>query len=226
MQHQASRRAQDFARTLRRGMTDAEQAVWRGLRSEQLGVKFRRQHPQGPFIADFACLSPRLIVEIDGGQHAGQQAYDQRRDEFFKSLGFEVLRFHANEALSHTEGVLLVVLERLQLLQAAAAPIPAFPQRGKGLESSVLPAVAPGPAFPGGVKELELGALPGAAPIPVFPQRGKGLESGISPAVVPGPAFAPGVNALQANDPPARLDAGSSSLLPPLGEGRDGGCLR
>ena len=162
MQHQASQRAQLFARTLRRGMTDAEQAVWRGLRGEQLGVKFRRQHPQGNFIADFACLAPRLILEIDGSQHAGQQAYDRQRDDFFKSLGFEVLRFHANEALSNTQGVLLVVLERLQHLQAAAAPIPTFPQRGKELESKAL------------------------------------VEQD-------------------------RLDAGTSLLLPPLGEGRDGG---
>ena len=183
MQHQASQRAQLFARTLRRGMTDAEQAVWRGLRGEQLGVKFRRQHPQGNFIADFACLAPRLILEIDGSQHAGQQAYDRQRDDFFKSLGFEVLRFHANEALSNTQGVLLVVLERLQHLQAAAAPIPTFPQRGKELESK---------------------ALVDAAPIPTFPQRGKGLEA----------------EALVEQD---RLDAGTSLLLPPLGEGRDGG---
>ncbi len=156
MQHQASQRAQNFARTLRRGMTDAELAVWRGLRGEQLGVKFRRQHPQGNYIADFACLAPRLVVEIDGAQHDQQQAYDRRRDDFFKSLGFVVLRFHANEALSNTEGVLLVVLEHVQHLQAAAAPIPAFAQRGKELE-------------PGG------------------------------------------------------LDAGTSLLLPPMGEGRDGG---
>ena len=79
--------------------------------------------------------------------------------------------------------MLLVVLERLQHLQAAAAPIPTFPRRGKGLESK---------------------ALVDAAPIPTFPQRGKELES----------------KALVEQD---RLDAGTSLLFPPLGEGRDGG---
>lgn len=61
-------------------MTDAERALWSRLRGEQLGVKFRRQHPLGGYVADFACLAPRLIVELDGSQHANQQAYDDRRD--------------------------------------------------------------------------------------------------------------------------------------------------
>ncbi len=130
MQHQSTLKAQRNARVLRSAMTDSEQALWRRLRSEQLGVKFRRQHPLGSYIADFVCLIPALIVELDGSQHLAQLAYDERRDAYFKAQGFAVLRFASNEALSNTDGVLSVILERLEFLKAAA-PIPAFPQRGK-----------------------------------------------------------------------------------------------
>ena len=60
-------------------MTDGERRLWSRLRGEQLGVKFRRQHPLGSYVADFACLEPRLIVELDGSQHADQAGYDARR---------------------------------------------------------------------------------------------------------------------------------------------------
>ena len=58
------------ARTLRTEMTDAERKLWQAIRQNQLGARFRRQHPIGPYIADFACLEPMIVVEIDGGQHA------------------------------------------------------------------------------------------------------------------------------------------------------------
>ncbi|MDR2710039.1 MAG: DUF559 domain-containing protein [Burkholderiales bacterium] len=80
MQHQATRNARINAKTLRRTMTESERRLWFHLRSEQLGVKFRRQHPLGSYIADFVCLSPKLIVELDGSQHAQHQAYDHKRD--------------------------------------------------------------------------------------------------------------------------------------------------
>jgi very-short-patch-repair endonuclease len=112
-------------------MTDSERKLWSGLRGEQLGVKFRRQHPLGIYIADFACLSPRLVVEVDGSQHAEQQGYDAKRDAFLKSQGFAVIRFATSEPLVNLEGVLTTILEKLKTL-AGDAPIPAFPQRGKG----------------------------------------------------------------------------------------------
>jgi very-short-patch-repair endonuclease len=130
MQHQATPKALVNARALRRDMTDAERKLWSGLRGEQLGFKFRRQHPLGPYIADFACLHPRLIVELDGSQHADQQAYDLARDAFFKAQGFEVLRFPSNVPFQNPAGVLSAILHQLNTL-AGAAPIPAFPQRGK-----------------------------------------------------------------------------------------------
>ena len=111
-------------------MTDAERALWSRLRGEQLGVKFRRQHPLGGYVADFACLAPRLIVELDGSQHANQQAYDDRRDAFFRSQGFTVLRVATDAPFVNMEGVLVSILDRLESL-AGAAPTPTLPQRGR-----------------------------------------------------------------------------------------------
>jgi len=130
MQNQSTSTAQKNARLLRRDMTDSERKLWSGLRGEPLGVKFRRQHPLGAYIADFACLSPKLIVELDGSQHLRQQAYDQAREAFFRAQGFNVLRFASNEPFINIDGVLQAIASRLAML-AAQAPIPAFPQRGK-----------------------------------------------------------------------------------------------
>ena len=91
-------------------MTDAERRIWSRLRSRQLGPRFRRQAPIGPYIADFACFDPRLIIEIDGGQHDEQRGYDSRRDGWLKSQGFVVLRFWNNEVLENAEGVLERIL--------------------------------------------------------------------------------------------------------------------
>jgi very-short-patch-repair endonuclease len=130
MQNQTTPKARVNARALRRDMTDAERKLWSGLRGEQLGVKFRRQHPLGNYIADFACLEPKLVVELDGSQHADNQAYDLARDAFFKAQGFAVLRFPSNAPFQNFDGVLSAILHQLNKL-AGAAPIPAFPQRGK-----------------------------------------------------------------------------------------------
>ncbi|MFT4240932.1 MAG: DUF559 domain-containing protein [Acidovorax sp.] len=127
MQNQATSNARKNAVVLRRAMTEAERKLWGGLRGEQLGVKFRRQHPLGSYVADFACLAPRLIVELDGSQHLQQEDYDAQRDAFFRRQGFDVMRFASNEPFVHLEGVLQAIANRL----GALAPIPAFPQRGK-----------------------------------------------------------------------------------------------
>ncbi len=130
MQHQATTTAQVNARVLRRAMTDAERRLWSRLRGEQLGVKFRRQHPIGSYVADFVCLSPPLVIELDGSQHEEQGAYDAKRDAFLKSQGFYVLRFPTNAPFLNLEGVLQVIADQLTLV-TCSAPIPAFPQRGK-----------------------------------------------------------------------------------------------
>ncbi|TFY99698.1 endonuclease domain-containing protein [Ramlibacter rhizophilus] len=120
MQSQATAQARQFARELRKAMTDAERRLWSRLRGNQLGFRFRRQHPVGPFIADFACLDPQLVVELDGSQHAQQTAYDQARDAFLRSRGFAVLRFPCHEPLRHCDGVLETITSTLASLAGAA----------------------------------------------------------------------------------------------------------
>ena len=133
MENQATFNARMFAKVLRREMTEGERLLWRKLRSEQLGFKFRRQHPFGPYIADFACLAPLLVVEIDGSQHVHQKAYDSARDVFFKRHNFEVMRFPANLPFIDLHSIVAAIYNRLTEL-AALAPIPTFPQRGKELK--------------------------------------------------------------------------------------------
>jgi very-short-patch-repair endonuclease len=96
---------------LRRNMTDAERTLWRELRHNQLGCRFRRQHPIPPYIADFACVEAKLIVEIDGGQHAG--AGDQVRDSFLKRHGWRILRFWNNDVQQNRAGVVQVIATAL-----------------------------------------------------------------------------------------------------------------
>src|SRR4249919_1766768 len=96
-----------FAKHLRVNQTDAERLLWRHLRNRQLeGDKFRRQQTIGPYIVDFVCFENKLIVEIDGGQHAVTAAYDRRRTNFLESEGFHVMRFWNNEVLGNTQSVL------------------------------------------------------------------------------------------------------------------------
>ncbi|MBF0246453.1 MAG: endonuclease domain-containing protein, partial [Alphaproteobacteria bacterium] len=81
------------ARTLRANMTEAETRLWSLLRARRLGGrKFRRQHPIGPYILDFACVDCRLAIEADGGQHANAKA-DERRTDFLQARCWSVLRF-------------------------------------------------------------------------------------------------------------------------------------
>ena len=85
-----------LSREMRQAPTDAEQRLWHFLRNRQLGgYKFRRQHPIDRYIADFICIDARLIVELDGSQHAEeeQQQQDEERTRFFESRGFRVVRF-------------------------------------------------------------------------------------------------------------------------------------
>ncbi|MGO3127983.1 MAG: endonuclease domain-containing protein [Luteimonas sp.] len=98
-----------LAKRLRRAMTPAEHALWRHLRARQrCNLKFRRQHPVGPFIVDFACLQPALVIEVDGGQHNGSRS-DAARDAYLRRCGFHVLRFWNDDVLSNPDGVCRVV---------------------------------------------------------------------------------------------------------------------
>jgi very-short-patch-repair endonuclease len=96
------------SRALRRDSTDAEKRLWAILRNRKLdGWKFRRQVPIDSFIVDFCCIKARLIVELDGGQHAdARKRYDDKRSRELKARGFRVLRFWNSEVLQETEGVI------------------------------------------------------------------------------------------------------------------------
>ena len=95
----------DFARQLRCRSTDAERLLWRHLRRRRLAdFKFRRQEPVGTYVPDFVCYEGRLIVELDGGQHADDRAYDERRDAWLASQGFRVLRFPDNLCFDECRG--------------------------------------------------------------------------------------------------------------------------
>lgn len=101
-----------FAKQLRRDATPAETLLWHQLRNRQLGGhKFRRQQPIGPYIVDFVCPELKLVVELDGGQHAETHSRDQARIAYLESSGFTVLRFWNNAVFENLEGVLTVIAD-------------------------------------------------------------------------------------------------------------------
>jgi len=115
------------ARQLRAEPTEAERALWSHLSRGQLqGWKFRRQAPIGTYFADFFCAEARLIIEVDGGQHA-DNAHDAERDSWFDRNGYRVLRFWNNQVLGEIEGV----VERIAEVLLATPPPSPLPQ-GEG----------------------------------------------------------------------------------------------
>ena len=103
---------QDRAKRLRRSMTRAETLLWRQLKAHRLcGLGFRRQAPMGNYIADFVSHSCRLVVEVDGEGHDFQSSvdYDSRRDAWFASHGYRVLRFTNQEVMKSLEGVVVTI---------------------------------------------------------------------------------------------------------------------
>ena len=116
-----------FARRLRREQTQAESLLWSRLRNRQLeDLKFRRQQPIGPYVADFVSFEARLVVEVDGGQHASEmeRRSDDNRVGWLRQRGYNVLRFWNNEVLSNTEGVLQVIREALRGAHPHPDPLP------------------------------------------------------------------------------------------------------
>ena len=94
-------------------MTPAELKLWWRLRNRGVEIKFRRQHPIGPYVVDFCSIEAMLIVEIDGGQHADNTA-DAGRTAWLESQGWRVIRFWSNEVLTNTSGVIETILQVLQ----------------------------------------------------------------------------------------------------------------
>ncbi len=103
-----------LARELRKQPTDTENYFWKCLRNRQIsGSKFRRQQPIGPYIVDFVNFEEKVVIELDGGQHAINKAKDATRDLFLRQEGYKVLRFWDNEVFLNTDGVLEVIREAI-----------------------------------------------------------------------------------------------------------------
>jgi very-short-patch-repair endonuclease len=97
-------RIKKHSRQLRNQATEAEKKLWYHIRNKQLGYKFRRQQPIGNYIADFVCLEQKLVVELDGGQHASQLEYDANRTEFLNNEEYRVFRAWNNEVFENIAG--------------------------------------------------------------------------------------------------------------------------
>jgi primosomal protein N' (replication factor Y) len=96
-------------------MTEAEKKLWYRLRLRQLeNCKFRRQHPIGPYIADFACIEKTLIIEVDGGQHNANQEQDSRRGAYLRKRGFRILRFWNHAVLQEMDSVLEIIANAIK----------------------------------------------------------------------------------------------------------------
>ncbi|HLY05135.1 MAG TPA: endonuclease domain-containing protein [Rhizomicrobium sp.] len=90
------------ARRHRRNLTNAETILWSRLRDGVGGMRFRRQHPIGPYIVDFACIRARLVIEVDGATHGSERrTYDQRREAYLRSQSWRIVRV-TNEAVYHS----------------------------------------------------------------------------------------------------------------------------
>jgi BirA family biotin operon repressor/biotin-[acetyl-CoA-carboxylase] ligase len=130
------------ARRLRRDMTDAERLLWSHLRAGQLGAKFRKQMWLAGFIADFASIEAKLVVEVDGGQHDRDRGKDAGRAAAMARLGYRTLRFWNHDVLENIDGVLLTIANALP------SPQTPLPERERG------PAPRPAPTpLPFGERE-------------------------------------------------------------------------
>ena len=110
----AGKRLTGLARELRNGPTEAEKRLWSHLRASQFGgVKFTRQFPIGDFIADLACRSLRIAIELDGGQHSA--ASDTNRTHIIEAHGYRVIRFWNHEVLGNIDGVLQVIAQEIAI---------------------------------------------------------------------------------------------------------------
>jgi very-short-patch-repair endonuclease len=103
------------AKHMRHVPTEAESTLWRHLRAEQLAdYKFKRQQPIGNFIVDFVCFAQKLVIEVDGGQHADMQARDEARTAWLQAQGFRILRFWNHDVLQRRDLVLEEILRQLE----------------------------------------------------------------------------------------------------------------
>jgi very-short-patch-repair endonuclease len=113
------KRRTTLARRLRRDMTAAEKRLWRELRDLGLHHRFRRQHPVGGYNVDFACPAAKLIIELDGGQHASSISTDELRTRVIARRGYRVIRFWNGDVTANLRGVLQVIRSELEITLSA-----------------------------------------------------------------------------------------------------------
>ena len=159
------------ARTLRGNMTNAELVLWRELRRHQLGGRFRRQFPIPPYVVDFACVEARLIIEVDGGQHAIAGEH-QRRDAYLHRHGWRILRLWNNEILANCTGVLQTITDALGSTREQSPHPNPPPLAGEGVSGPI----SQRPSRP--LQAGEQAATPRATFPP--PQAGEGVSGPIS----------------------------------------------
>jgi very-short-patch-repair endonuclease len=129
---------QKFARALRNAMTETERSLWQELRRGKIpGTRFRRQVPIGPYVADFACLKSKLIIELDGSQHVERAGYDEQRTRFLETQNFRVLRFWNGAVLDEREAVLETIVWAVMHpdWRQQRDPLPNPPPSGEGDKS-------------------------------------------------------------------------------------------
>jgi very-short-patch-repair endonuclease len=117
-------------------MTNAEWRLWGVLRGGQMGASFRRQHPIGPYFVDFYCAPLKLAIELDGGQHAERQGYDNARSAFLGTQGIKVVRYWNNEVMENLDGVCVDLSAAIQgrkfdFKNYRADPLPTSPLQGE-----------------------------------------------------------------------------------------------
>jgi very-short-patch-repair endonuclease len=117
-----------YAKQLRQNLTKAEVILWVNLRKRAMnGARFRRQHPVGPYIADFACIRFKLIVEVDGATHSTPEelAYDARRTKYLEQQGWAVIRVNNSDVYENMDGVWRTIAARLAPRPRSARDLPA-----------------------------------------------------------------------------------------------------
>ena len=123
------------AREMRKDMTEPERRLWFQLRAKRFAaIKFRRQKviqdEHHRYIVDFAANEPKLVIELDGDSHAGNEAYDARRTEFLETLGYRMLRFFNADVMSNMEGVLTRIALVIEALDVRP-PLPTLSPEGE-----------------------------------------------------------------------------------------------
>jgi very-short-patch-repair endonuclease len=107
-----SRETRERVKRLRVNSTELEKILWDALRGRKVGgLKFRRQHPIEPYIADYYCADAKLIVELDGESHNGREDYDDRREAHFRSLGLTVMRVTNYDVITNIDGVAAAIFK-------------------------------------------------------------------------------------------------------------------